>query len=217
MLPYLPFFHALDLQLLYLINVTWSRPWLDPIMARVADFDSWKIPLGTTVVLAFIFGGFRWRLLIVMMGLCLVFGDGGVNWCFKQLVNRPRPMEVEPHLRIVTVGGVTESKPKDPATVKDGRSFTSGHACNNLALAIVASAIFGRPGWLLFPWAFLISYSRVYGANHYPSDILGSWIVSLCYTYAILMLADSFWRRDGPKKFPELYKAHPVLFPGLFP
>jgi len=35
-------FHALDLRLLYLINQAWSRPWLDPVMARVSDFDSFR-------------------------------------------------------------------------------------------------------------------------------------------------------------------------------
>ena len=30
-------FHAVDLHLLYLINQTWSRPWLDPVMERVSE------------------------------------------------------------------------------------------------------------------------------------------------------------------------------------
>src|SRR5277367_5901761 len=96
---FLHWFHALDLHLLYLINQTWSRPWLDPVMARVSDFDSWRWPLAIAVVLTAIFGGFRGRLLLVMMAACLVIGDGLIDWGFKMAIHRPRPLETEPHLR----------------------------------------------------------------------------------------------------------------------
>ena len=203
--------HALDLHLLYLINQTWSRPWLDPLMAWVSDFDSFRYPLAAAVVLMTLFGGFRARLLLVMMAACLVIGDGVIDWDFKIGVNRPRPNETEPHLRVVTVRDVTESVPQ--RNVAHGRSFTSGHACNNVALAMVGCAIFGRWAFWLWPWAALVSYSRIYCASHYPSDILGSWIVSLFYSYFILKTAEWLWRKYAPEKFPGLYVRHPVLFP----
>jgi undecaprenyl-diphosphatase len=134
-------FHAVDLQLLYLINQTWSRPWLDPVMARVSDFDSFRYPIIVGVLLTLLFGGFRGRLFLVLMAASLLIGDGVIDWDFKINVNRPRPNETEPHLRVVTVRGITESIPD--AHVAKGRSFTSGHACNNVALAMVGCAISG--------------------------------------------------------------------------
>jgi len=203
-------FHALDLQLLYLINRTWSRPWLDPIMAYVSDWNSWRYPVIGAVILALIFGGFRARLLLVLMAACLIIGDGMIDWGFKMSVNRPRPNETEPHLRVVSVHEVTESSPH---LVTKGRSFTSGHACNNVALAMVACAIFGRWAFWLWPWAVLVSYSRIYTASHYPSDILGSWIVASAYSYFILKTAAWLWQRYAPQKCPGLYAKHPRLFP----
>jgi undecaprenyl-diphosphatase len=204
-------FHALDLHLLYLINQTWSRPWLDPIMARVSDFDSFRIPLALAIVLALIFGGFRGRLLLAMMAVCLVIGDAGIDHAFKDAVRRPRPNETEPHLRVLSVREVTESHPHP---VKRGQSFTSGHACNNVALALVGCAIYGAArAWWLWPWAALVSYSRVYVGSHYPSDILGSWVVALFYTYFILKLAEWLWQREAPRRYPRLFAAHPRLFP----
>ena len=204
-------FHALDLQLLYLINQTWSGPRLDPVMARVSDFDSFRYPLAAGVVALLIWGGFRGRLFLVMMAACLMIGDGMIDWGFKITVNRPRPNETEPHLRVVTVREITESQPHHVAR---GRSFTSGHACNNVALAMVGGAIFGRWAMLLWPWAALVSYSRIYCAAHYPSDILGSWIVAVCYSYFILKAAAWLWRKYAPTRCPELYARHPALFEG---
>jgi undecaprenyl-diphosphatase len=203
-------FHALDLHLLDLINRTWSGPWLDPLMARVSDFDSFRYPLLVAIILTAIFGGFRGRLFLVMMALCLMIGDGIIDWDFKIGVNRPRPNETEPHLRVVTVRGVSESIPRQ---VVKGRSFTSGHACNNVALAMVGCAIFGRWAFWLWPWAALVSYSRIYVGSHYPSDILGSWLVSLYYSYFILKTAEWLWKKYGAEKWPRLHAAHPVLFP----
>ncbi len=181
-------------------------------MARVSDFNSFKIPLAAGIALTLIFGGFRGRLLLVMMAACLVFGDGIINWDFKIAVNRPRPNETEPHLRVVTVNEVSESVPHDH--VAKGRSFTSGHACNNVALAMVGCAIFGRWALWLWPWAMLVSYSRIYVGSHYPSDIAGSWIVALFYSYFLLKTAEWIWRTYAPRKCPALYARHPVLFPG---
>ena len=203
-------FHALDLQLLYLINQTWSRPWLDPIMARVSDFDSFRYPLIAAIIVTLGFGGFRGRLFLIMMAACLIIGDGLIDWDFKVEVNRPRPNETEPHLRVVTVREVTASEPRH---VTKGRSFTSGHACNNVALAMVGCALFGRWALWLWLWAALVSYSRIYCGAHYPSDILGSWIVSLYYSYFILKTTEWLWRKYAPWLSPWYYSEHPALFP----
>jgi len=205
-------FHVLDLQLLYLINQTWSQPWLDPIMARVSDFDSFKYPLIAAGIVTLAFGGFRGRLFLIMMAACLIIGDGIIDWSFKIEVNRPRPNETEPHLRVVSVREVTESEPRH---VTKGRSFTSGHACNNVALAMVGCAIFGRWALWLWPWAALVSYSRIYCAAHYPSDILGSWIVALFYSYFIMKTAEWFWQKYAPRISPWHHDQYPRLFPHL--
>lgn len=206
----LPWFHALDLRLLYLINQTWSGPWLDPVMARVSDYDSFRYPIFAGVILTLIFGGFRGRLFLILMGTCLIIGDGIIDWDFKIGVNRPRPNETELHLRVVTLSGITESVPRHVAV---GRSFTSGHACNNVALAMVGCAVFGRWALWLWPWAALVSYSRIYVGSHYPSDILGSWLVALFYSYFILKTSEWLWRKYGPERWPKFHAAHPLLFP----
>jgi undecaprenyl-diphosphatase len=206
----LVWFHALDLHLLNLINQTWSRPWLDPVMARVSDWNSFRIPVAIVVVLALAFGGFRARQMLVLMAACLIIGDGLIDWGFKLTVNRPRPNETEAHLRVVTLHEISESIPRH---VTKGRSFTSGHACNNVALAMIGCAIFGRWALWLWPWAALVSYSRVYVASHYPSDILGSWIVAIVYSYFICRAAAWLWQKYAPQKCPKIYANHPVLFP----
>jgi undecaprenyl-diphosphatase len=209
-MSFVAWFHALDLHLLYLINQTWHRAWLDPVMAYVSDWNSWRYPVIAAAILALIFGGFRARLLLIMMAACLIIGDGMIDWGFKLAVHRPRPLETEAHLRVVTIHEVTESV---PTPTSRGRSFTSGHACNNVALAMVACAIFGRWAIWLWPWAALVSYSRIYTGSHYPSDILGSWFVAIVYSYLILKTAAWLWRKYAPQKWPQLAAKHPVLFP----
>ena len=210
-MSFLATFHAVDLRLLYLINQTWSRPWLDPVMARVSDFGTGaKCVLALAIVVTLIFGKFRGRLLVVMMAACLIVGDVGIDNVFKRLFNRPRPNETEPHLRVLSVREVKESTPHPVAV---GRSFPSGHAFNNVALAMVGCAIFGRRAAWLWPWAALVSYSRIYVGAHYPSDILGSCLVSFIYSFLIIKAAEWLWQRYAPKRWPKLYAAHPVLFP----
>lgn len=52
-------------------------------------------------------------------------------------------------------------------------SFISGHATNTFAIAVYFSLIFRnrRTAFILFSWALLSSYSRIYLGLHYPADI----------------------------------------------
>jgi undecaprenyl-diphosphatase len=207
----LAMFHAVDLHLLYLINQRWSSPWLDPVMARLSDFSTpAKCALAVAIVVALAFGGFRGRLLVVMMAVCLIVGDAGIDRVFKLMFNRPRPNETEPHLRVLSIHEVKESTPH---SVSVGRSFPSGHAFNNVALAMVGCAIFGWRGAWLWAWAALVSYSRIYVGAHYPSDIFGSWLVALIYAFFIIKGAEWLWQKVAPEKWPKLYALHPRLFP----
>lgn len=70
--------------------------------------------------------------------------------------------------------------------------FVSSHATNSFALATYISGLFaGRykwMGWLMFIWAALVSYSRVYLAQHFPADIIGGAILGIIIGMVVLIL-----------------------------
>lgn len=52
--------------------------------------------------------------------------------------------------------------------------FVSSHAANSFAIAVFLYLFFEKKKWflLLFPWAALVSYSRIYLGAHYLGDVL---------------------------------------------
>ena len=200
-----------DLTLFRVINQQWINPVLDRVMPFISDpqpFIPW-LALGGLSLL--IFGGFRGRLFILLMVLALVIGDAGINCTIKHAIHRPRPYQSMEGVRIVKREQITLSGPTTLA--QDGESFTSGHACNNVALAFMACAVYGRSALLLWLWAILISYSRVYTGSHYPSDILGAWMIAPLYSWGIVTCLPSLWQKIWVQWFPKLYAHHPNLFP----
>jgi undecaprenyl-diphosphatase len=110
--------------------------------------------------------------------LVLAFGlTDFVSNTIKHTLKNPRPNHVESLYSIKRVEGGS------------GYSTPSSHAANHMAIAICASAVLGLAwGWrlLLFAWAILIGFSRVYNGVHFPSDVLigfalGGLIAMLCY------------------------------------
>ena len=74
----------------------------------------------------------------------------------------------------------TSRKTSAPLVVhRPGRSFPSRHAACAAAMATVAFPTARRFGWLMGGLGGVLSLSRVYVGLHYPSDVVGGWLVGV--------------------------------------
>lgn len=53
------------------------------------------------------------------------------------------------------------------------KSFPSGHAALSFMTAIILHRFYGRRVWFIYPFAVLISFTRIYVGAHFPSDVMG--------------------------------------------
>jgi len=76
--------------------------------------------------------------------------------------------------------------------------FISGHATNTFAIAVFFSMIFRNTSTtvILFLWAIMASYSRIYLGMHYPGDILAGalagTLIALTFYYVYQLLSRKY-------------------------
>ena len=226
----------MDQQLQILINREWTSPFADRFLAFLSDYGAWAPWLLGLVVLAALLGNFKLRAALLTIGLAFGFSDGiGVN-ALKHLIGRPRPSQVEPGVRMVTLGGAPRHFPKiagllsmpvvayphggEPPEIPgmltagrpaSGRSFPSGHAANNMAVATVLILFYPRRGWLYLPIALLIAYARIYTGSHWPLDVMAGAILGIGGGWLAVKTTRFLWSRLGVKMAPALALSHPDL------
>ncbi|MGE0171587.1 MAG: phosphatase PAP2 family protein [Oligoflexales bacterium] len=159
-------FLEFDLFLFGLINDRQMTSWLDRVM--VAASSDTCLAIGAFLVF-FWFAKTNWSkrtlVSIVVILLIVAFVDSFSYYAIKPYVNRIRPCKVLDGVRMLT-------------GCAGWQSFPSNHAAN--AMAFAASFYFlgaKRLGQLLIPLAFLVGFSRVYVGVHYPSDVLGGFLL----------------------------------------
>ncbi len=228
----------MDQQLQILINREWTSPCGDRLFSFIADYSAWAPWLLLLLVLALVLGNFRFRVAILAAGLAVGLSDGVEVNLLKHAVGRPRPSQVEPGVRVVKLGSAPAKLPRifglfaDPAVnfpqgntlpeipgmlIEDssveGRSFPSGHAANNMAVATVLILFFGWRGAIYLPIALLIAYSRIYTGSHWPLDVLSGMILGIIGGWLATKSLDLLWRKFARKIVPRLAEKYPALIP----
>lgn len=170
------FLNQIDTNLFLFLN-SLHHPKLDPIMLI---FSYSNVLLFLLLILLLAFGYFYYKKWIIVAFVCclLAFGvsDRISSGIFKPTFKRLRPCHNQILSSQVYLAG---------QNCWGGKfGFISSHAANSFTLAMFFWLLFKRKNrWfsLLFLYATIVSYSRIYLAKHYPGDILvGSLLGLLC-------------------------------------
>lgn len=181
----------LDKKILLWLN-SFHSPGADSVMILMTKTIFW-LPL--YIVLAYLlFKRFKvegWFVLAAA-GLSILLADQITSGFMKPFFARLRPSQ-EPDLvgLIHLVNGY-----------KGGLyGFASSHAANTFAIAFLIWRVFKDISpWtaLLFLWAFVMSYTRIYLGVHYPGDILVGALVGILsgwFGFTFLQWLSAKWRK----------------------
>jgi undecaprenyl-diphosphatase len=161
---------ALDRHLFEWINGEATNYFFDLILPLMRDGRVW-IPL-YVILLVYAVYTYRKKVWIFILPLILTVSltDSMSHHLIKKSIERPRPCHAEANVDVRLL-----------VSCGSGYSFTSNHATNHMGLAIFISlTLFSANSWaliLFLAWAIMIGYAQIYVGVHYPSDILGGFIL----------------------------------------
>jgi len=151
-----------DKDLLLALNGMHSPLW-DYSMTLFTLTPAWIVFYATIIVIIAEKHGKKSLFIFFAIALMILCADQ-FSGILKHTVQRLRPSQDPAFSQLVHV-----------FFKKGGQfGFVSAHAANTFAIATFTSLIFRNRKYtmFIFPWAILISYSRIYLGVHYPGDVI---------------------------------------------
>lgn len=181
-----------DVYLTLAVN-SWHASWADGFMSLMSKMWIW-VPLYIFLLLSLLTKEYRKVGWLVVLGLVLLVG--AVDWTsvhfFKDVFMRLRPSH-DPTL---------EGLIRIPYDKGGLYGFISSHASNHFAIAVYVSFFlkyrYKLIRWgILYVWAALICYSRVYLGRHFVGDVLvgALWgiFLGLLFAWIIRLLLSRYY------------------------
>lgn len=172
--------YALDVALFRAVNDQTGIVIFDALFIFLTKFNqSWGI---AALAAVFIFIRRKWEGLTVLL-LCVVaiaIADQTASHLFKPLIQRTRPCFELADVRVLI------NQPRS-------FSFASSHAANTAAVATILFFFFAKSTlldksfvWVMSGYALMVGLSRIYVGVHYPSDVMGGFLIGVAggaFTY----------------------------------
>ena len=170
--------------------------WMDKVMTLVTEMWVW-MPLYLLLIYWTVKQyGKRWWWVILAVALVVLFADQIASHVCKPLFQRLRPCH--------------DASLQDLIHLPNGKAggqfgFASSHAANTFGVAVFLTAALRNyrpwPAILLFPWAIISSYSRIYIGYHYPGDIVCGALIGVLFGLILwkvfqLVVVRKIWKSE---------------------
>lgn len=179
----------IDARLLLIVNGAHS-PFFDSVMWCISG--RWIWVLFYAVLAYLLFRCMSWKrasICLVTIGLIILAADQTCATLIRPEIGRLRPANLNNPLSsfVHVVNGY-----------RGGRyGFPSCHAANTFALAVFMSLVI-RHKWftvMMFSWAFIVSYSRMYLGVHYFGDLFCGATIGSLFAVLFYYLQNHLFKR----------------------
>ena len=154
------------------INEGWSNPLFDRFFSFITDIHPFYWVIIPFVVYWLVCGKTKGRWLVLSLFIGVLLSDQIASHVLKYMVERIRPCNA--------LTGVLTPDGQSPSF-----SFPSSHAANMGSSMFLLSMAFKPWTPIFLIIAFLVGISRIYLGLHYPSDVLGGYVLGLLIGYMV--------------------------------
>lgn len=157
--------NEMDHQATLAINGSESLFW-DNVMTIITNTFAWTLLAVVLIVIIFRNNTLKRGIIVLLtIAIMMAFADTICSGIVKPMVARWRPTQDPQLMYLIDVVD----------NYRGGRfGFFSGHACNSFSMAMFLSWLFryGKLSLVLFLWAAIATFTRLYLGVHYLGDIL---------------------------------------------